>query len=258
MNKAKENINHKRKIISITKDEVNNNIMAKNYDDILNKENNENKNIQNNYNENDKNNNLLNKKENINNKESKFNEENDDDDDEEDKKYFEFNAHFKYQELVEALNALQSKKNESTSNTSNANINNNINNKNSNKNSNQANKNNNNNCILNKNKPNNPKGVSRNVQMNNYIEYLDFIEESKENNGILTSLKNNNIQPNKTSFLPQTESLKKKINFNLQKLNEIIKQKKAKISIYKEKKNINKINLNNKYIKKRKILIKLI
>ena len=43
----------------------------------------------------------------------------------EEQKYFEFHAHFKYNELVDALNKLKSNKNESTSNTSNANINNN-------------------------------------------------------------------------------------------------------------------------------------
>ena len=252
MNKVKENINHKKKIISKTKDEVNNNIIPINNDDIQKTENNENnKNIQNNYNEDNKNNTNLSEKEKINNKEEKYNEDNDDDDDEEDKKYFEFNAHFKYHELVEALNALQSKKNESTSNTSNANINNNINNKNSIKKSKQANKINNN-CVLTKNKSNNPnKGVSRNVQMNNYIQYLEYIEENKENNGILTSI-TNNIQPNKTSFLPQTELLKKKINFHLQKLNEIKNQKKDKISVSKEKKKISKININNKEKKQNK------
>ena len=49
----------------------------------------------------------------------------------EEQKYFEFHAHFKYSELVDALNKLKSSRNESTSNTSNANINNNtINDKN--------------------------------------------------------------------------------------------------------------------------------
>ena len=49
----------------------------------------------------------------------------------EEQKYFEFHAHFKYSELVDALNKLKTSRNESTSNTSNANINNNtINDKN--------------------------------------------------------------------------------------------------------------------------------
>ena len=51
---------------------------------------------------------------------------------EEEQKYFDFNAHFKYSELVDALNKLKSNKNESTSNTSNANLN--INNNTSNAN----------------------------------------------------------------------------------------------------------------------------
>ena len=79
--------------------------------------------------------------------------------------------------------------------------------------------------------------------MNHYIKYLEYIEENKENNIVLTSIVNN-IQKNKTSFLPQTELLKKKINFHLQKLNELKNQKQDKISESKEKKNINKNSKN--------------
>ena len=222
MNRFKDNTLNT--IISITKERVNsNNKSTKNNE------------IKKGRNDNDKNHNY----------EEKLNNFEEDDDDEEDRKYFEFNAHFKYQELVEALNALKSKKNESTSNTSNANINNNINNKNSIKESNTHNtnskNNNNNNCILNNYKAFNYKGISRNIQMNNYIKYLDYIEENKDNNIILTSIANN-IHQNKTSFLPQTELLKKKINFQLQKLNELKNQKQDKISSSKNKKKLNNYN----------------
>ena len=225
-------------IISLTKEETNSNNKSIN-NDVSKIKNNENPN-QENVSEQLKSNVKLKDNNNI---EGHNLEENDDED--EGRKYYEFNAHFKYQELVEALNALQNKKNESTSNTSNANINNNINNKTSIKNSNKDNKNNcnitnncnntsnnnnnvnnNNNCIL--NKPYNYKVISRNIQMNNYIKYLEYIEENKDNNVILTSIANN-IQQNKTSFLPQTELLKKKIDLNLQKLNELKHQNQEKI-----------------------------
>jgi len=94
---------------------------------------------------------------------------------------------------------------------------------------------------LSKNKPYNYKGISRNIQMNNYVEYLEYIEENKNNNAILTSIANN-IKQNKTSFLPQTELLKKKIDFHLQKLNELKNKKKDVASLSKNKKNINKGN----------------
>ena len=144
----------------------------------------------------------------------------------EEQKYFEFHAHFKYSELVDALNKLKTSRNESTSNTSNANINNNtINDKNdinyvgqkvifNNIEINQKK----NNRPLNKSKPRNHKVVSRNVQMNNYIKYLGYIEECKDNNNnlALSSISNhNNIQQNKTSLLPQTDLINKRINENL-------------------------------------------
>ena len=147
----------------------------------------------------------------------------------EEQKYFEFHAHFKYNELVDALNKLKSSKNESTSNTSNANINNNnkINDKNDLNSNNQKiilnnieiHKNNNN-KRLNKSKPRNHKGVSRNIQMNNYIKYLGYIEECKDNNLALSSI-SNNIQQNKTSYLPQTDLVKKRINNHLEQLNQL-------------------------------------
>ena len=196
MNKAKENINLKKKTISKVNEENNDKSTNNNL------QNEENKKNQNNINDNLSDNNITFNKENKNLNKHKIND--DIENDEDDRKYFEFNAHFKYQELVEALNALQSKKNESTSNTSNANINNN---KNSIKNSNQTNKINN--CLLNQNQISNSKGLSRNIQMNNYIEYLQHIEENKENNIVLTSIADT-IKKNKTSFLPQTELLKKK------------------------------------------------
>jgi hypothetical protein len=176
-------------------------------------------------------------------------------------KYFEFHAHFKYNELVEALNKLKSNKNESTSNTSNANINNNINDKNDSKYNNQKlilnNINNNNklnNRPLNKSKPRNHKGVSRNIQMNNYIKYLGYIDECKDNNLALSSI-SNNIQQNKTSYLPQTDLIKKRINEHLEQLNQlkhklllgkISKEIKKDEQCTKEIKDKNKLNSNQK------------
>ena len=128
----------------------------------------------------------------------------------EEQKYFEFHAHFKYNELVDALNKLKSTKNESTSNTSNANINNNNNNNIKDKDDSNCNNqkvilnnadNNHKNNRPNKSKPRNHKGVSRNIQMNNYIKYLGYIEECKDNNLALSSI-SNNIQQNKTSYFP--------------------------------------------------------
>ena len=208
MIKPKDNTNLKT-IISITKEETNNNNKSTT-NDISKIKSNEKQNQ-------DKTkshlNNLNLKENNKNNEEQVKNFEENNDEENDEKKYFEFNAHFKYQELVDALNVLISKKNESTSNTSNANINNNINNKNKNekdnKNDNCNNTNNDNNSISNINKPYNYKGISRNIQMNNYIKYLEYIEEDKDKNLILTSI-TNNIQQNKTSFLPQSESIKKK------------------------------------------------
>ena len=75
--------------------------------------------------------------------------------------------------------------------------------------------------------------------MNNYIKYLEYIEENKDNNIILTSIPNN-MAHNKISFLQQTELLKKNINFHLQKLNELKNKKKDKIVVSKEKKKISK------------------
>ena len=145
----------------------------------------------------------------------------------EEQKYFEFHAHFKYNELVDALNKLKSNKNESTSNTSNANINNNnineINDFNYNNqkiifnNDNKDNNLKNNIRPLNKSKPRNHKGVSRNIQMNNYIKYLGYIEECKDNNFALSSI-SNNIQQNKTSYLPQADLIKKRMNAHLEEL----------------------------------------
>ena len=118
---------------------------------------------------------------------------------EEDQKYFDFNAHFKYSELVDALNKLKTNKNERTSNTSNANmnINNNANNTNDKKNALKINNvkcNNINGVKLSKSKH---KVISRNIQMNNYIKYLGYIEECKDNILMLTSI-TNSLHKNKT------------------------------------------------------------
>ena len=178
----------------------------------------------------------------------------------EEQKYFEFHAHFKYNELVDALNKLKSTKNESTSNTSNANIN--INNNNNIRDKNDTNYNdqriilNNidntqkNNRPLNKSKPRNHKGVSRNIQMNNYIKYLGYIEECKDNNNNLAlSSISNNIQQNKTSYLPKTEIIKKRINEHLEQLNQL----KHKILLGKNTADVKKEEKCDKIIKDNKI-----
>ena len=56
--------------------------------------------------------------------------------------------------------------------------------------------------------------------MNNYIKYLGYIEECKDNNLVLTSI-TNNFPKNKTFYLPQTELIKKRINIYLEQLNEL-------------------------------------
>ena len=150
----------------------------------------------------------------------------------EEPKYFDFNAHFKYNELVEALNKLKTNKNESTSNTSNANINNNNNNIISKENSNHENNTNNQIVLLkekndlnkkNKNsqtksKSKNHKGISRNIQMNNYMKYVGYAEGHKNNNVTLTNV-TDNFQPNKTSFLPPRDLVKERMNACLEEIN---------------------------------------
>ena len=178
----------------------------------------------------------------------------------EEQKYFEFHAHFKYNELVDALNKLKSTKNESTSNTSNANININSNNNIRDKNDtnyndqriilNNIDNTQKNNRPLNKSKPRNHKGVSRNIQMNNYIKYLGYIEECKDNNNNLAlSSISNNIQQNKTSYLPKTEIIKKRINEHLEQLNQL----KHKILLGKNTADVKKEEKNDKIKKDNKI-----
>ena len=178
----------------------------------------------------------------------------------EEQKYFEFHAHFKYNELVDALNKLKSTKNESTSNTSNANININSNNNIRDKNDtnyndqriilNNIDNTQKNNRPLNKSKPRNHKGVSRNIQMNNYIKYLGYIEECKDNNNNLAlSSISNNIQQNKTSYLPKTEIIKKRINEHLEQLNQL----KHKILLGKNTADVKKGEKCDKIIKDNKI-----
>ena len=178
----------------------------------------------------------------------------------EEQKYFEFHAHFKYNELVDALNKLKSTKNESTSNTSNANININSNNNIRDKNDtnyndqriilNNIDNTQKNNRPLNKSKPRNHKGVSRNIQMNNYIKYLGYIEECKDNNNNLAlSSISNNIQQNKTSYLPKTEIIKKRINEHLEQLNQL----KHKILLGKNTADVKKEEKCDKIIKDNKM-----
>ena len=100
--------------------------------------------------------------------------------------YFDFNAHFKYNELVEALNTLKNDKNESNSK--------------------------NNKTIKEKESNNNYQIISRNVKMNNYVKYLELIED-KKNKEIFTNIPKFN--KNKTTYFPQSESLKKKYTFQI-------------------------------------------
>jgi hypothetical protein len=97
----------------------------------------------------------------------------------------------------------------------------------------------------NNNQNNNKIVISRNFQMNNYVKYNEFIENSK-NNAILTNIPNK-IWKNKTSYFPQTELIKKNMIFKFKKseekrnINEKISESKSKSkSKSKEKKYINK------------------
>ena len=74
----------------------------------------------------------------------------------EEKNNLDFNAHFKYNDLVEALTSLKNNKNQNSSIT------------------NKEKKINNNNV-----KQTNYNIISRNVKMNNYVKYLEFIKDSK-------------------------------------------------------------------------------
>ena len=158
-------------------------------------------------------------------------------------KYYDFQAHFKYNELVDALNKLKTNKKESNSNTKTNNTNTNniininrtyINNKdnyqkiilfNNNNNINNDTINNNNRNRVGGKKGGRPhKVVSRNVQVNNYIKYIGYIDDGngKEKNKGLTSISNNiNIKHNKTSYLPKNEVIKQKINLRLEELNKV-------------------------------------
>ena len=71
----------------------------------------------------------------------------------EEKKNLDFNAHFKYNDLVEALTSLKNNKNQNSSIT-------NKEKKTNNKNAKQTNYN----------------IISRNVKMNNYVKYLEFLK----------------------------------------------------------------------------------
>ena len=106
--------------------------------------------------------------------------------------YFDFKAHFKYNDLVDALSSL---------------INNN---QKKSKISSRKEKNN--------NRLENPKVISRNVMFNNYAKYMEFIKESNPYE-ILTNIPTK-IKKNKTSYLPQTELIKNNIIFKFRKFNE--------------------------------------
>ena len=108
------------------------------------------------------------------------------------KNNLDFNAHFKYNDLVNALTTL----------------------KNNNKNQDSSNRNKTN-KKHNNIKQTNYNIISRNVKMNNYVRYLENIKESK-NNAILTNIQLEKKE-NKTSFVPQTESLKNNILLKFRK-----------------------------------------
>ena len=179
----------------------------------------------------------------------------------EEQKYYDFHAHFKYNELVDALNKLKSNKNISISSANNNNITyiNNITKKDSlNYNNPKIIFNNNETINTNKNKINrkakghNHKIVSRNIQMNNYIKYIGYLDEDKDKNKGLTSI-TNNIQHNKTSFLPKNDVVKQKINLHLEELNKLkhqillnsneVKRNEKNGNIIRD----NKLNLDQKY-----------
>ena len=166
-------------------------------------------------------------------------------------KYFEFNAHFKYQDLFSALSALKTLKEENTTNTTKENTklnsNHNINVTNSSKPLNK--KINNNNNIQDfslknfcKKKSEVKKGFSRNIEMNNCLKYLEYIEEQKEKSMTFSIVKSY-YKENKTLFLPKADILMERIKEKLEKLNH--ERKVNKIS--KKKKIVNKnIKNNNK------------
>ena len=156
-------------------------------------------------------------------KENKYTNNKDSDDG---KNYYDFKAHFKYNDLVEALNLIKEGKNENMSNR-------------------PKTKSNKKDFFNNNNQNNNKIVISRNFQMNNYVKYNEFIENSK-NNAILTNIPNK-IWKNKTSYFPQTELIKKNMIFKFKKseekrnINEKISESKSKSkSKSKEKKYINK------------------
>ena len=127
--------------------------------------------------------------------------------------YFDFQAHFKYNDLVEALSSLKKGKNQIISHTD--------------KTTEDSNKGN-----LKDIKQNNYRIISRNVKMNNYSKYLEFLEESK-NKVICTDI-SGNTKNNKTSYFPQTESIKNNILFKFKKYEER-KNKKEKKNIAQSK-----------------------
>ena len=135
--------------------------------------------------------------------------------------YFDFNAHFKYNDLVDALNTLKMNKNESNS------------------------KNGKTIKINEKESNNNYHIISRNVKMNNYVKYLEIIEKDNKIYEILTNIPAK-IKKNKTTYFPQSEALKNNILFKFKKDEKKIKGEKISVSKSKskskskEKKYINK------------------
>ena len=176
-------------------------------------------------------------------------------------KYFEFNAHFKYQDLCTALSALKNLKEESSSNTTKENTKlNSIHNTNVGnlpKHKNKKINNNNNQDIPAKNfckkKSEGKKGFSRNIEMNNCKKYLEYIQEQKEKSMTFSIVKSY-YKENKTLFLPKADILMDRIKGNLEKLKherEINKISKKKKFVNKNIKNNNKLN----FMKERNNLI---
>jgi len=129
-------------------------------------------------------------------------------DEKEGNNYFDFNAHFKYNDLVDALNTLKMNKNESNS------------------------KNGKTIKINEKESNNNYHIISRNVKMNNYVKYLEIIEKDNKINEILTNIPEK-IKKNKTTYFPQSEALRNNILFKFKKDEK--KNKREKISVSKSK-----------------------
>ena len=141
--------------------------------------------------------------------------ENIEDEDSEKNEFFEFGAHFKYEDLYNKLNELKKKLeslNQSKNNISKNNI---------------------------KRIP----GKSRNIQLNNHIRSINIYlgDKNKKNNNLVK------INSNKTSILPKTEEIKQKLNNQNEKISIEKKEKNKNFQSINYKKYLNK-NSNGKKV----------